>query len=179
MYSTYSRLLLKPNHLKKALVYGLVMTVIVGSAVLYPPLLLAPLSVASVLMLHYNISFFQKLKHRRIWLTAFSLAMAFGPVLPAVKPADAAFSFLFQTTEQVFNTCVLAQFATVATISAILFGALRVSFMVGIGVAGYQIWQRRQQSQDWQEVLNIMLAAVMIVIAIGFVEPFVVGTGAC
>ncbi len=177
--STYFLARFKPNFFKRLLAYAVVVIATVVTTVLYPPLLIAPLFAASAWTLHYNITFFQKLRHPRIWLTAFSLLMAAGPVLPTARPAGAAFSYLFQISEQVLDQCVLNQFGTIATISAILFGALRISFMVGVGIAGYQIWQRRQQSQDWQEVLNIMLSAIMIVVIIGFVEPLIVGTGAC
>ncbi len=176
--SNHSLIYDKSGQLKKILAFGAVIAGLIGASFLYPPLFLIPLALVLVGIVNFNISYLQKLRSRKIWQILFSIAMAGGAAFPASTPAS-AFSYLFQTSETVLNTCVLSAFPTVATISQVLFGGLRIAFMVGVAIAGYQIWQRRQSGQDFQDVLNILISSILIVVVLGFVEPLIVGTGAC
>lgn len=154
-----------------------------GSAA-YPPLLLVPVSGLLLCLLKYEIQFLQSFTHKKRWLlSAFVvvlvLGMTWGAIAYTSQPANAAFSFLFADTETVLKNCVLKSITAAAAISGIIFGGMRVAFMVGVAVAGYNIWTQRQQGQDFHDTLQIVITAILVVVIIGAIEPLVVGTGSC
>ena len=153
-----------------------------GSAV-YPPMLLLPISAIVWWLVRYNIKFFQSFPKQRWLLSTFIVALALGATVGAItyteQPAHAAFSFLFADTEKALKTCVLQTVSAATALAGIMFGGLRVAFMVGIGVAGYNIWTQRQQGQDYHDTLQIVLTAILVIVIIGSIEPLIVGTNGC
>ena len=153
-----------------------------GSAV-YPSMLLLPISAIVWWLVRYNIKFFQSFPKQRWLLSTFIVALALGATVGAItyteQPADAAFSFLFADTEKALKTCVLQTVSAATALAGIMFGGLRVAFMVGIGVAGYNIWTQRQQGQDYHDTLQIVLTAILVIVIIGSIEPLIVGTNGC
>lgn len=147
----------------------------------YPELLLIPISGLLLWLVWYEIKFFRSFPKRRWLPVVFTIALALGAtwglLAYTAQPADAAFSFLFADTETVLKNCVLKSVTAATVIAGIIFGGLRVAFMVGLGVAGYNIWTQRQQGQDYHDTLQIVLTAILVIVIIGAVEPLIVGNG--
>lgn len=152
-----------------------------GGTAAYPELLLMPISGLLLWLVSREIKFFQSFPQKRWLLTIFAVALALGATWGVLtyttQPADAAFSFLFADTEKVLKDCVLKSVTAATVLAGIIFGGLRVAFMVGIGVAGYNIWTQRQQGQDYHDTLQIVLTAILVVVIIGAIEPLIVGNG--
>lgn len=179
---------------KKIVLYGSSALFGIG-CIFFPTLLLIYAIGLLAWVVRYDITFLQSLPQRRWLLAAFALALTVGAVVSATQSANAegfpfllgqtqpsgssGFSFLFERTQQVLSNCVLRSVAGLAVLSGVLFGTLRVAFMVGIGVAGYKIWQSRRDGQDYQEMLAITITAILVVVVIGVIEPLIVGNGQC
>lgn len=101
-------------------------------------------------------------------------------VVSYAEPSQAAFSFLFDATQKVLKKCVLDKsgITQLASFSSMIFGALRAAFMIGLGVAGWMVWNNRREGQEYQNVLSLIMMAFMVVMIIGVIEPLVVGTPA-
>ncbi len=159
------------------------LTLFGAESAVYPLILLMPISGLLLYLIAYEIRFLQSFSKKRWLLSAFAIALAIGTTWGAiaytVQPADAAFSFLFADTETALKNCVLKSVAAAGVIAGIIFGGLRVAFMIGLGVAGYNIWTQRQQGQDYHDTLQIIMTAILIVVIIGAVEPLIVGTSGC
>lgn len=150
---------------------------------IYPTLLLMPISGLLLWLVAYEIKILQSFTKKRWLLSAFAILLAlgatWGAVMDVTQPANAAFSFLFADTETTLKNCVLKSITAAAVLAGVIFGGLRVAFMIGIGVAGYQIWTNRQQGQDYHDTLQIVLTAILIVSIIGVIEPLIVGPNGC
>lgn len=159
------------------------LTLFGSGSVVYPSVMLLPVSAILLWLIRYDIKFFQSFPKKRWLLSAFVVALALGATVGAItytaQPADAAFSFLFADTEKALKTCVLQSVTAATALAGIMFGGLRVAFMVGIGVAGYNIWTQRQQGQDYHDTLQIVLTAILVIVIIGAIEPLIVGTSGC
>jgi hypothetical protein len=146
------------------------------------PLILAPLFLLLLCVVRWLIQACPA-SYRLPWTFFISLSLGISPLFSSAGMPVYGFSFLFENTEKVLNNCIFNNIqvtgVTLTVISSILFGGLRVAFMLGVGVAGYLIWQRRQAGQDFQDLLGIVLVAILITLGIGFMEPLIVGTGGC
>lgn len=152
-----------------------------GLGLVYSPifLLIASFCLLAWLVL-YNLAFIQASPGRQWLLPLYSVCLVAGGIFFSPQRAGAIeFSFLLANTQQVLTNCVLNEVQGLVILSGIIFGIIRVSFMLGIAVAGYQVWQNRRQNQDWQEILTIAIVAVLLVLVIGVLEPLVVGPGSC
>lgn len=139
-------------------------------------MLLIATSLLAVWMLRYYLVGISKTKYCRQLQLLLIIALTGQGVLSILEPAN-SFSLLFQATENVLRTCVLSQVAALVVLAAILFGFVRVVFMFGLAFAGYKIWSNRQQGQDYQELMQVAIVAVLLLVIFGAIEPLVVGTG--
>ncbi|KAI9130167.1 hypothetical protein [Acaryochloris sp. CCMEE 5410] len=120
----------------------------------------------------------EKLKYRRLILGLLSFASGLGVFGAALDPAHAIeFSFLFSNSQKVLDTCLLRHISGLTIVSGIIFGTLRVSSMVALGVVGVKIFNNRREGQEFQEILTMTIVAMLVVIVLGVLEPFIVGKG--
>ena len=139
--------------------YWLLVTLFVSLAIgtiFFPPILLIPITLFTAWAIKYELSVLKKIKHRRLILGLLSFSSGLGVFGAALDPAHAIeFSFLFANSQNVLDTCLLTHIAGLTILSGIIFGFLRVSAMVGLGVAGVKIFNNRREGQEFQEILTM------------------------
>jgi hypothetical protein len=112
-------------------------------------------------------------KHNR-YIAAVS---AFLSLIAVSQPSQAIeFSLLLGKTEEMVKTCIFGQIEGFSVATFIVFGTIRMFYIVPVALEISEWNKKRQHNQNFSEEVKFICIAIVGMLFVGVLEPFLVKT---